>query len=147
MADHVRKRIRDAVVTTLTGLTTTGSRVFRSRVYSVEASTLPCLLVYTPSEIVDLETGTLDAPQRLLNVNVHGIVKATEDLDDDLDQIAKEVETAMRTDITLGGLSHGLDYSGYDTDLTSEGDQPHGTITLTYIIKYRTPFGDPTTVA
>lgn len=147
MADHVRKRIRDAVESTLTGLTTTGSNVFVSRVYEVEAAKLPCLVITTPSEAINLEGGTLEAPGRDLTVEVKGHAKATTALDDTLDQIAKEVETAMRTDITLGGLSHGLDLTSMDSDLTSDGDKPHGTVTLTYLIQYRTPFGDPTTVA
>ena len=35
---HVRKQIRDAVITTLTGLSTTGSNVFRSRIYPLESN-------------------------------------------------------------------------------------------------------------
>lgn len=147
MADHVRKQIRDQVVTTLTGLTTTGSNIFASRVYSIEASTLPCLVVTTSSESISLEDGTLEYPERLLSVEVKGKAKAISSLDDTLDTIAKEVETALRTDITVGGLAHGIDLSVTDVELTEEGNQPHGTITLNYIVQYRTPFGDPTTVA
>lgn len=38
---HLREQIRDRVVTDLTGLTTTGSRVFRSRIYPLENNDLP----------------------------------------------------------------------------------------------------------
>ena len=147
MAEHIRKQIRDAAVTVLTGLTTTGSNIFASRVYPIEADTLPCLVVMTPTESITLESGTLEAPQRELVLEIKGVAKATSDLDDTLDQIAKEVETAIYTDITLGGLSYSLDLQGTDTALTDEGDQPNGSITLTYIVLYRTPFGAPTTVA
>ena len=36
MANHIRQQIRERVGTTLTGLTTTGSNVFQSRVYNLE---------------------------------------------------------------------------------------------------------------
>ena len=36
---HVRQQIRDAIVTALTGLTTTGTNVFRSRIYPLENNT------------------------------------------------------------------------------------------------------------
>ena len=49
---HLRKQIRDNVVTALTGLSTTGSRVYASRVYP----NLPGLCVYTKSESVEILT-------------------------------------------------------------------------------------------
>ena len=50
MADHVRKQIRDAIVTLVTGLTTTGSNVFAGRTYALQDSELPALRVYTGDE-------------------------------------------------------------------------------------------------
>ena len=47
---HYRQQIRERVATTLTGLATTGSNVFQSRVYPLENNKLPCLLVYTTEE-------------------------------------------------------------------------------------------------
>ena len=47
---HYRQQIRERVATTLTGLTTTGSNVFQSRVYPIENTELPCLLIYTREE-------------------------------------------------------------------------------------------------
>jgi len=55
---HLRKQIRDNVVTVLTGLSTTGSRVYASRVYPMAAANLPGLCVYTKSESVEILTMT-----------------------------------------------------------------------------------------
>jgi hypothetical protein len=49
---HARKLIRDNIVTTVTGLSTTGANVFKSRVYPLSAGSLPALTVYTRSEEV-----------------------------------------------------------------------------------------------
>ena len=49
---HLRKQIRDNFVTALTSLSTTGSRVYASRVYPMAAANLPGLCVYAKSEEV-----------------------------------------------------------------------------------------------
>ena len=50
---HIRQSIRDNAVTAVTGLLTTGSNVFRSRVYPLGTNKLPALYVYTDSEVVE----------------------------------------------------------------------------------------------
>jgi len=50
---HVRQSIRDNVVTAVTGLSTTGSNVFRSRVYPLGTNKLPALCVYTDCDTVE----------------------------------------------------------------------------------------------
>ena len=50
---HIRKSIRDNAVTAVTGLSTTGSNVFRSRVYPLGTNKLPALCVYTNGETVE----------------------------------------------------------------------------------------------
>lgn len=97
MANHARRQIRDAVVTALTGLATTGTRVYSTRVYPLQPTDLPCLLVYTAEERA--KSITMPAPRqqlRTLVLGVEAVAKATADLDDVLDGIAKEVEVAMQ---------------------------------------------------
>ena len=53
---HLRQSIRERIATDVTGLSTTGSNVFQSRVYPVEDGSLPCLLVYTTSEESEVDT-------------------------------------------------------------------------------------------
>jgi len=50
---HVRQSIRDNVVTAVTGLSTTGTNVFRSNVYPLGTNKLTVLCVYTDSETVE----------------------------------------------------------------------------------------------
>ena len=49
----LRQSIRDNAVTAVTSLSTTGSNVFRSRVYPLGTNKLPALCVYTDSETVE----------------------------------------------------------------------------------------------
>ena len=55
MANHLRRQIRERVGTTLTGLSTTGSNVFQSRVYPIESAGLPGIFIYTQNEGVSID--------------------------------------------------------------------------------------------
>ena len=106
MANHLRQQIREQIGTTLTGLTTTGSNVFQSRVYQLEDSNLPALLIYTKSEESEpVVIGSNRLLERNLTVVVDCYVKATTNFDDSVDTICKEVETAIAADPTLNSLA------------------------------------------
>ena len=49
MANHIRQQIREKFGTLLTGLTTTGSNVYQSRVYPLENANLPALIIVSSS--------------------------------------------------------------------------------------------------
>ena len=138
MADHLRKQIREAVVTLVTGLTTTGANVSDSRVYAVEQANTPALLVYPGNEAVEVDTLTPPRGQtRTLEIIIEGIVRDISEPEDTLDLIAKEVEVAMGADITVGGLAKFANLIQIETRLDGQGDKPLGNIALTYDITYR----------
>ncbi len=144
MADHVRKQIRKAAIAELQGLATTGARVFESRVYPLAKAKLPGLCIYTPTE----SSGREDSPSesmRDVTLMVHGLVAITDRLEDELDDIALEVEQALDGLGEVGGLAkiyHGI--QGTITTLSGEeADQPHGAIELEFLYTYRTRAGSP----
>lgn len=130
MADHVRKQLREAVATAVTGLSTTGARVYQSRVYPVQNAELPGLLVYTTGEeVTDQSVGLLIG--RTVQVLIEGHAKAAADLDDVLDQISKEVEIALAATVTVAGKAILLAYEGCDVAL-DESNKPTGVIALRF---------------
>jgi len=132
---HARKQIRDQLITTLTGLTTTGSNVFNSRVYNHDV--LPCISVYTLSEELGEESSNRQF--RLLNVMVEVRAKAADSLEDTLDLIGAEVEDAIfvNGDTTLNGKCKDFDYEGLDIELSGEAEQPFGLMTMRFSALYR----------
>ena len=99
---HARQTIREQVGTTLTGLTTTGSNVFQSRVYPLQESNLPALLIYTKEESREaIVMGSNRVIERELTLAVEAYVKTNSNSDDTIDTIAEEVETAIGADSTL----------------------------------------------
>ena len=135
MANHIRQQIREKFGTTLTGLTTTGSRVYESRVYPLE--TVPALVIYTKSETSEpIVIGTDRVMSRELSVVVEGYAKATSNFDDTIDTISKEVEEAIMADRTLGGLAKDTYVESTEIEYTGEGEQPVGYVTLTFLTNY-----------
>jgi len=145
---HVRQLIRDKIKSLLTGLTTTGSRVYTSRVYNHKA--LPALAIYTHDEQSsdDLENVTFGetTQHRLLNIVVEARAKATANLDKTLDTISAEVETALFADTTLGDKCKYFEFNGLEVELSGESDQPVGLMTMRFSALYRVDKTDVTTL-
>lgn len=138
MANHLRRQIREAVAGAVTGLTTTGSRVFQSRVYPTQTTELPCLLVYARSETSAPLTIHPDRVlDRVLQLEIVAIAKATSDLDDTLDQVCKEVETALAMPLAaLNGKGKSIQLLSTEIELSGEGERPTGRAVLTYQVDY-----------
>ena len=131
---HARQTIREAAATLLTNLTTTGSRVFQSRMAPQES--LPCLLITTNDE--EITPGPISGmAERNLNLAVTGCAKSASNVDDTLDTIAAEVETAM------AGFSYRNELTRLEVDFDEAVEKPAGRIVLTFRITYLTAAGSP----
>lgn len=108
---HIRTQLRDALKTRLTGLATTGARVFANRFEKISDAELPALEIMNDSEqIVSRSIGSQAAPHarsemRTVSFVVRAMVKTNTAPDDALDQICLEVEKAVASDIFFGGKS------------------------------------------
>lgn len=142
---HTRQAIREALKTLLTGLTTTGNNVYASRVHPLAAPKLPCLLIFTDIERSQYATINLPRTQaRTLNVKLEAYVKGVTGCDDTLDTISAEVEAAIYSDITLGGLVKDVRVVSYDTQFSGDGDQPVAVGLITAEVIYHSVEGSPT---
>lgn len=128
---HIRRTLREAVATAVTGLATTSTRVYQSRMRPATDTVLPCLLVTVDGS--ELEEGLQNVQQRNFAVVVRGLAKAGATLDDTLDQIALEVETAVESAGTFTGLvPGGLTLERDEIDFDDTLEKPVGVIGLYY---------------
>ena len=136
---HVRKAIREHVVTTITSLSTTGSNVYETRYFPLQTGNLPALIVYTLDETVeDYTLGQNTRTQfRALNLIIEAHCRGTANIDDTLDTIGEEVEEAMVTDITRGGHAKDTKLVATEVDFDT-ASQKTGLMRLTYLISYNT---------
>jgi hypothetical protein len=140
VANHLRRQIREAVATLLTGLTTTGNRVFKSRVQTLQDNQLPALVILTNEETVT-QSSIHSNPllDRQLSVQVIAKAKANTNLDDTLDQIIKEVEMAVfasNAANTLGGLVKGLVLDSIDITFNGEAETKVGEAVMAFTAVY-----------
>lgn len=136
MANHLHRQIREAVETLLTGLTTTGAKVYANRLQPLADANLPGLRVFMDDEEADALT--IHAPymqERKLSMIVECCAKVATSLDDTLDASSKEVETALSGGITISGKVLPCVYSGMQFD-DALADKPVGVKRLRFFVTY-----------
>jgi hypothetical protein len=141
---HIRKQIRDAVVTALEDLATTQDRVYSGRTRALKKDHGPALLVYTPLETSERSANGLPPEnERTLKILIEGRVSGASAMDDDLDQIAFEVEGRMWANRDLGGLAINLAYVSSEIATEAAGESQIGGVRMEYRCTYRVLEGDP----
>jgi hypothetical protein len=150
VANHVRRQIRERIVTLVTNLTTTGNRVYPHQVYALaRCDELPCLLVYEPTEECVKENmchpGTLE---RTLSVSIEAIATdAVSTLADTLDQICKEVEVVMATDPYLSNLAKACSLTRTEIQFDGgDSQKPAASARMTWTVVTHTTEGAPDVV-
>lgn len=141
---HVRKQIRDLAVTTATGLTTTGTRVFPVRLQPLGQTDLPCWVVTTGEE----QSSPMNLPgrqDRSLSLTFFGYARTTELIENTLDTMAEELEAVMVPSV-FSAIAKDVILESTEWELSSdELDNLFGIITLTYHVRYHTARGAPGT--
>lgn len=134
---HLRQLIRSNIVSTVTGLTTTASRVYASRIYPLEQGKLPGLCVYTSNESISYTTISPPRRQeRVLQVTIEIYASATSNLDNTLDTCSKEIEEALYTDLTRGGYAKDTRVISFESEFNGDGEKPVGVGRLTVEVTY-----------
>ena len=140
MANHLRRQIRERIVTDVTGLSTTGSNVFQSRAYPIEESKVPCLLVYDNEETVEIRSmGAIRGISSELIVNIEGYCQGGDGATvmNTLAAIQKEVQIAMQGDIKINNLARESYLTSADASINAEATKPTGSVRLSYLVTYQ----------
>ena len=133
---HFRQQIRERIGTTLTGLDATGSNVFQSRIYNIEAETLPCICTYTQSETSEPVTiGTPRTIMKILDLVIEVYVKSST-YDATLDATLKEVKETMASDKNINNLAKDSFLVSQELNYNGEGDKTTAFGILTYRVEY-----------
>lgn len=151
MALNRAENILATVVTTLTGLTTTGSYVYRGRTYELPDTTTEALLVYLGPDNPRSDGGSsswtfIDSD---LTINVEAVVKSSSDqVDTVLNLIRHEVQQALYADYTQG-LSYVINTTEGPAipDLSGETDQMVGRLRMEWAFQYRRYRITPTVIS
>ena len=143
---HARQLIREAIATAVTGLTTTGTDVFTNRVHPYGDDDLPNISIYAAREPETVEDDGEMGPYqlRILPIDIVARVKTTTELDDQLDDICAEVETALTGSATVKALVKDIRLISTEISLDGEGEKPVGSASMVWQIIYRVDGSGPT---
>ena len=144
MADHIRKQIRDAIVSDITGLDTTGDNVYSGRVYPYDV--YPCLAVYTELDETSESIDGMGYDGRVISVNIEAHNKTNSNLAASLDEILAEVYLAIRDGASIAAIVDAILIEQTRIEINADADQPTGTATIYYKAYTRVQLGDPTTI-
>jgi len=138
---HCAIQIRDAIVALVTGLTTTGTRVFKSPIYPLAANALPGIVVMLgPETLRSIELPRIYERKR--SIDVIPCAQDNADLDGALAQSGVEIEGVL-------GMADGpwktLVLTSIDPNLDTSGAEPVGQLRMRYEAMYYTRDGSPST--
>jgi hypothetical protein len=137
MTDHVRKQLRDQVAVLVQTLTTYAVNVYKNRKYPVDESDLPCLIVQTGDEEIELLTMDYPAQQlRKEQLIISVIVVATTGIDDMLDEICKDIEIALAGNVSLAKNFKLDSTSGIEPNIV--GEKPVGVVDMRFMAEIYT---------
>jgi hypothetical protein len=140
---HVREQILAAVVTTLTGLVTTGANVTRRR--TIPQGIVPALNIYWSDDTPDYEAGKMGcAPMQILAVHVEGFTKGEAETQANL--ISSEIEVALFANPTLSGIAKFMERGPVEILVEGEGEAQVLVMDMTVNVTYRSAEGAPDTV-
>jgi hypothetical protein len=146
---HVRTQIRDRVADILTGLETSGERVYKTRVHPITRESMPGLCVYCAAEKADIENSSLRATTKIVDLVIDAYA-AGEDFETVADTMQAEVEKALFADIDeynryFNSLAINLTYSASDSKYDGDCALRYGICRAIYKVEYQTEDGNAET--
>jgi hypothetical protein len=144
---HPRTAIREALVDRLKTkvddifLTDAKDKIYGSRSKPLFDQFLPAILVYARNENILEERFTTDghgATKRELDVAIEAVMLGNEEIDNALDNIAKQIEDAFDGWEMSGRKADIIKLKSTEIDISIDGSKIYGAIRLTYNITYYT---------
>lgn len=135
-ADPKRKQIREAIKGILLGNTDAAQNVYSNRMSAFWREELPSISVYftdedkTPRDVQNKKYSR----SCLIQIETH--VEGNEQIDDSLDRISEQVESALLANQSLNGLVQGLVLQSESFQISEEGTKPTGLAVLTIQVTY-----------
>ncbi len=139
---HQRKIIRAAIALALSGNTAALAEVSTNRQNPYRTEKLPAIDIFSASDDVEDDS---TAPRELEHsylVEVRGTVKAAGTIDDDMDDLAEEIEEVMHRDPYFDGACADSILTSTTFEFDASGDRDIATISLIYNFTYRTDAPD-----
>lgn len=135
---HKRQTIRDTVKAILIGNTdVSDSSIYTNRVRNVLSGTLPAMVISTSNEAAT-KRKHISSNQfiRELDLSIMIIGQGDNTLDDDLDDIADQVEDVFKANNNISGQALKHEYVSSELEIQSNAQKQIGNLTIVFKITY-----------
>lgn len=139
---HQRRAIREAVKNLLVDETDAEDRVFTNRPTSLWEVPSPSILIFALNEASQKHIVSTNQSRRKMNLAIEVRIQLPQDgelitdLDDQLDQMAFDIETRINTDTNLEDAANDITLVSTEIELSDEGDVPEAAMRMTYEVSY-----------
>ena len=146
---HNRTAIRNAIVALLEAIPTpTALAVYAERRRRLDATLMPCIIISLGTDALDPTDRALGAPytiehEQAVTLELHAAGSDGDVVADQIDAMELEVETALASDLNLGGLCELVQPLSSELEMESAQDTVIGVRSLSYITPWRATFGSP----
>lgn len=141
---HARQQIREAVIAKIHAIGIANAKVMKARTNRVDPVDGPVLIVFAPQEQSDVSAmGSAPPLDRTLSISLEAYVKGDVDIEDDLDDLAVDIETAFGSDPKLGGLIKSIRLTSTESDIGGGSEQRAANMQMVYEVRYRTKSDQP----
>ncbi len=145
---HNRTQIRDALVGLLTA-TVTSATVYSERRNRIDSTMRPLVIVSLGTDDSDASRRAMGQPvyqvehAQVLTVEIHTDAADGQVAAEAIDQIQLEIEGALASDLTLGGLVEIIEPVGSELEMLTDQDRVIAVRSCNYLLPWRAPFGTP----
>jgi hypothetical protein len=143
---HPRSIIRNSIINELSGKTDAEDRVYGNRAKPLFDQFLPAILIYAKDENIlenQFESNGFSPLKRELEIAIEAVILGDDNFDENLDQIASQIEGALDGFEIESRKSDILKLKSTEIDSSIEGSRIYGAVRLTYSVTYRTVVKQP----
>ena len=142
---HPRQQIREQMLATLTGLTTTGANVYDTKLNAY--GDFPCITIITGTDTVDEDKSSNPKHWHDLAIRLEVRARVASTVANEIDTICAEIEAAIYADRTLNAKLVDVIISQTQIEYSVEAEVPIGLATLSLSAAYRVIQTDPMTIS
>lgn len=135
-------QVVDELVSRLTGVAATGTRVYPSRAWPLAEADLPAWRVFVDDESVEQVGLDGDIHKHTPTIACRAYVSATADLDDALNSLAAAGLSAL----FAAPRPYGLELTAINRGMAAEGEAKLGTVTLLVRVEFYAAASAPETI-
>lgn len=135
---HFRDKIENLIKDILMDQTTVKKKIFTVS-EAVYDQNYPLIMIYSPLEVISSSSKNSEVENRVLDIDVIGMIKSQANLIKDAHKISREIESALKTRFhDMPDFIQKIKLQKSEVEIQGEGEHLIGYVKLSYKVFYET---------